>query len=153
MTDTRVTVVSVSRRHVVVDIPDERGFACGTCTMAEKCVQAPRGRVKRYRFLRPENLSLAPGNVVILRTRDVSFWIGLAYVYGVPAVLAIIGIVLTSAVMQGSPYHELIMGIGALAGVAAGFLLAAWRNGAYQPEIIPLPAAGVETTVTFYPRS
>ena len=149
MMDTRATIVSVSERYVILDIPDQRQFACGVCAMSATCGQASSGRVKRYRFFKPQGMVLLPGDVVVLRTRHAAFRTGLVYAYGLPTVLALVGIVMVAGVMQENPYRDLMMGMGALIGVLTGFLLAAWRNRAYQPEIIPLSVASMEATIGF----
>lgn len=133
MIEERAVVVEASAGHVWVET--QRRSACGACSAGEGCGAATLAKVwsgRRTRIRVLSELSLQPGDEVIVGLAEGALLRGAIWVYLLPLALLLAGALLGQAVFASAGEEPVVL-LGAL-GLGLGFLILRLRSQRFQND-------------------
>ncbi|HUW25615.1 MAG TPA: SoxR reducing system RseC family protein [Gallionella sp.] len=138
MLETRVIVVQVDGKYAFVQ--SKQGSSCGQCS-GKGCGSGKLSQLfsnKPRQFRVDNSVNAAVGDEVIVSVAEGAVLRGIGLVYLLPLLLLFMGATLGSLLATQAEQRDIYGAIGALFGLATGFMFAKWTS-SRQPRHQNLP--------------
>jgi len=128
MLETRAIVVQVDGKHAFVQA--NQGNGCGQCS-GKGCGSGKLSQLfcsKPRQFQVDNSVNARVGDEVIVSVAEGAVLRGIGLIYLLPLLLLLTGATLGSLLAEQAEQRDIYAAIGALSGLAAGFMFAKWTS-------------------------